>query len=53
MLLSMVSTVATGLLYDGTAHGLAVQMAIVCVVGWLALGMAERAGRDAPGRVLP
>ncbi len=53
MLLSMVSTVATGLLYDGTAHGLAVQMAIVCVVGWMALGMAERAGRDASARALP
>lgn len=43
MLLSMVSAVATGLLYDGTAHGLAAQMAVVCVLGWLALGMAERA----------
>jgi len=53
MLLSMFSAIATGMLYDGTAHGLAVQMVSVCVAGWLALGMAERAGRDASARALP
>lgn len=49
MLLCMVSAVATGLIYDGTAHGLAVQMGVICVIGLLALLMAERAGR-ATGR---
>lgn len=48
MLLCMVSAVVTGLVYDGTAHGLAVQMAVICVIGLLALQMAERAGRRTP-----
>lgn len=47
MLLSMVSAVMAGALYDGTAHGLAVQMAAVGVLGWMALGMAERAAASA------
>lgn len=43
MLASMVSAILTGALYDGTAGGCALLMVVVCVMGWLALRMAERA----------
>jgi DHA1 family bicyclomycin/chloramphenicol resistance-like MFS transporter len=43
MLLSMVSAILTGVLYDGTARWCAGLMAIACVVCWWAANLAHRA----------
>ena len=41
MLVSMVSAILTGALYDGTAHGCAVLMAITCALAWWAMRRAD------------
>ena len=47
MLLSMVSAIATGVLYDGTARPCALLMMVACLIAWQAARMARRAPKDA------
>ena len=47
MLLSMVSAILTGVLYDGTARWCAGLMAIACIVCWWAAHLAHRARTSA------
>ncbi|MBU3671622.1 MAG: multidrug effflux MFS transporter [Sinobacteraceae bacterium] len=48
MLVSMVSAILTGLIYDGTAHGCALLMAITCALAWWAMRRADRATPHLP-----
>jgi hypothetical protein len=45
MLVSMVCAIITGAIYDGTAHGCAVLMAITCALAWWAMRRADSASR--------
>ena len=47
MLLSMVSAIATGVLYDGTARPCALLMMVACLIAWQAARVARRAPKDA------
>lgn len=47
MLLSMVSAIATGVLYDGSARPCALLMMVACLIAWQAARMARRAPKDA------
>jgi DHA1 family bicyclomycin/chloramphenicol resistance-like MFS transporter len=47
MLLSMVSAIATGVLYDGTARPCALLMIVACLLAWQAARMARRAPKYA------
>jgi len=49
MLLSMVSAIATGVLYDGTAQPCALLMIVACLLAWQAARMARRAPKYAAG----
>lgn len=49
MLLSMVSAIATGVLYDGTARPCALLMIVACLLAWQAARMARRAPKYAAG----
>jgi hypothetical protein len=43
MLVSMAYAIITGAIYDGTAHGCAVLMAITCALAWWAIRRADSA----------
>jgi DHA1 family bicyclomycin/chloramphenicol resistance-like MFS transporter len=43
MLVSMACAIITGAIYDGTAHGCAVLMAITCALAWWAMRRADSA----------
>jgi DHA1 family bicyclomycin/chloramphenicol resistance-like MFS transporter len=43
MLVSMACAIITGAIYDGTAHGCAVLMAITCALAWWAIRRADSA----------
>jgi hypothetical protein len=52
MLLSMVSVVLAGVLYDGTARGCALLMTLACLLCWRSATIAHRA-RSGDGRPPP